>query len=222
MFGVVALLTFLLLARAFRSVVLAAKAIVLNLLSLAATFGVMTWFWQQGHGSDGALRHPRDGRDPLLAAADDLRVPVRALDGLRGVHPQPHARGVRAHGLDTRPRSIEGLGRTGRLVTGAALILFLAFASLASAPGTDLKVFATGARRRDPARRDPDPRAARCRRWSRGSASGTGGSRGRSRGCCACRSRPRCRLRTRRNCPRPEAPQRIVSRLGALGMLALP
>ena len=39
---------------------------------------------------------------------------------------------------------IEGLGRTGRLVTGAALILFLAFASLASAPSTDLKVFATG------------------------------------------------------------------------------
>jgi RND superfamily putative drug exporter len=39
---------------------------------------------------------------------------------------------------------IEGLGRTGRLVTSAALILFLAFASLASAPNTDIKVFATG------------------------------------------------------------------------------
>jgi RND superfamily putative drug exporter len=37
----------------------------------------------------------------------------------------------------------EGLGRTGRLVTRAALILFLAFASLASAPNTDIKVFAT-------------------------------------------------------------------------------
>ncbi|MFL6075928.1 MAG: MMPL family transporter, partial [Mycobacteriales bacterium] len=38
----------------------------------------------------------------------------------------------------------EGIGRTGRLVTSAALILFLAFASLASAPDVDLKVFATG------------------------------------------------------------------------------
>jgi RND superfamily putative drug exporter len=38
----------------------------------------------------------------------------------------------------------EGLGRTGRLVTSAALILFLAFASLASAPNTDIKVLATG------------------------------------------------------------------------------
>jgi RND superfamily putative drug exporter len=39
---------------------------------------------------------------------------------------------------------IEGIGRTGRLVTSAALILFLAFASLASAPDTDIKVLATG------------------------------------------------------------------------------
>ncbi|WP_405854326.1 MMPL family transporter [Streptomyces sp. NBC_01515] len=36
-----------------------------------------------------------------------------------------------------------GLGRTGRLVTSAALILFFAFAALASAPGTDIKVLAT-------------------------------------------------------------------------------
>ncbi|HET9050135.1 MAG TPA: MMPL family transporter, partial [Candidatus Dormibacteraeota bacterium] len=43
----------------------------------------------------------------------------------------------------TRAAVVEGLGRTGRLVTSAALILFLAFASLASAPGTDIKVFAT-------------------------------------------------------------------------------
>src|SRR6201999_107972 len=39
---------------------------------------------------------------------------------------------------------IEGIGRTGRLVTCAALILFLAFSALASGPGTDLKTLATG------------------------------------------------------------------------------
>jgi RND superfamily putative drug exporter len=39
---------------------------------------------------------------------------------------------------------IRGIGRTGRLVTSAALILFLAFVALASGPGTDLKMFATG------------------------------------------------------------------------------
>jgi RND superfamily putative drug exporter len=39
---------------------------------------------------------------------------------------------------------VRGIGRTGRLVTSAALILFLAFVSLASGPGTEVKVLATG------------------------------------------------------------------------------
>ena len=43
----------------------------------------------------------------------------------------------------TQAAVVRGLGRTGRLVTSAALILFFAFAALASAPGTDIKVFAT-------------------------------------------------------------------------------
>jgi putative drug exporter of the RND superfamily len=38
---------------------------------------------------------------------------------------------------------IEGIGRTGRLVTGASLIMFLAFAALSTGPETDLKVMAT-------------------------------------------------------------------------------
>ncbi len=46
--------------------------------------------------------------------------------------------------LVSSPEAAAGLGRTGRLVTSAALILFLAFASLASAPNTDIKVLATG------------------------------------------------------------------------------
>jgi putative drug exporter of the RND superfamily len=39
---------------------------------------------------------------------------------------------------------VRGIGRTGRLVTRAALILFLAFTSMASAPDTDTKIAATG------------------------------------------------------------------------------
>ena len=39
---------------------------------------------------------------------------------------------------------VVGIGRTGRLVTSAALILFLSFVAMASSPGTDLKMFATG------------------------------------------------------------------------------
>jgi RND superfamily putative drug exporter len=39
---------------------------------------------------------------------------------------------------------IRGIGRTGRLVTSAALILFLAFASMASGPDTQMKIIAAG------------------------------------------------------------------------------
>ena len=113
MFALIALLTFLLLARAFRSIVLAVKAVLLNLISLAATFGVMTWFWQEGHGSIGDLRHPGHRRDHLLDPADGLRVPVRAVDGLRGVHPRPRARGVRPHRLTPTPRSSKGSAAPG-------------------------------------------------------------------------------------------------------------
>src|SRR3954466_10205804 len=45
------LLTMILLTRAFRSVVLAAKAVVLNLFSLAASLGIVVLVFQQGHGS---------------------------------------------------------------------------------------------------------------------------------------------------------------------------
>jgi hypothetical protein len=43
----------------------------------------------------------------------------------------------------TETAVIRGIGRTGRLVTSAALILFLAFTALGSGPGTKLKMFAT-------------------------------------------------------------------------------
>ena len=45
---------------------------------------------------------------------------------------------------DTDEAVVFGLARTGRLVTSAALILFLAFASMASGPETDVKILATG------------------------------------------------------------------------------
>ena len=44
---------------------------------------------------------------------------------------------------DTGAAVVTGLGRTGRLVTSAALILFFAFAALASSPGVDVKVLGT-------------------------------------------------------------------------------
>jgi RND superfamily putative drug exporter len=46
--------------------------------------------------------------------------------------------------LDADEAVVYGLSRTGRLVTSAALILFLAFSAMASGPGTDVKILATG------------------------------------------------------------------------------
>jgi RND superfamily putative drug exporter len=143
MFAVIAVLTFILLARAFRSILLALKALVLNLLSLAATFGVMTWFWQQGHGSNLVFGIPATGAIsfwlPLMMFAFlfglSMDYEVLILTRIREEYERTGS---------TEAAVVEGLGRTGRLVTSAALILFLAFASLASAPNTDIKVFATG------------------------------------------------------------------------------
>ena len=49
-FGFVLLLAFVLLLVSFRSLVIAAKAIVLNLLSVGAAYGVLVWIFQDGHG----------------------------------------------------------------------------------------------------------------------------------------------------------------------------
>ena len=143
MFAVIALLTILLLARAFRSVVLAVKAVVLNLISMAAAFGLMTWFWQEGHGSNLIFGIPATGAIvfwvPILVFAFlfglSMDYEVFILARVREEYDRTGS---------TDQALIIGLGRTGRLVTSAALILFLAFASLASAPNTNIKVLATG------------------------------------------------------------------------------
>ncbi len=64
MLTLIAIGTFLLLARAFRSVLLALKAVVFNLVSLAAAYGVLTFVWQQGHGSDAIWGIPARERSP--------------------------------------------------------------------------------------------------------------------------------------------------------------
>lgn len=143
MFAIVALLTIALLTRAFRSLVLAVKAVLLNLVSMGAAFGLMTWFWQEGHGSSAVFGIPATGAIafwiPLMVFAFlfglSMDYEVFILARVREEYDRTGS---------TDGAVVEGLGRTGRLVTSAALILFLAFASLASAPNTEIKVLATG------------------------------------------------------------------------------
>ena len=140
--ALIALVTFVLLARAFRSLVLALKAVLLNIVSVAATFGATTWFWQEGHGSQAIFGISATGAItfwlPVLIFAFlfglSMDYEVFILTRMREEYDKTGS---------TPQAVVEGLGRTGRLVTCAALILFLAFMALTSSPGTDIKVFAT-------------------------------------------------------------------------------
>ena len=143
MIALIAVLTFLLLARAFRSLLLPAKAVVLNILSVGAAWGVMTLVWQSGHGSDEIWGIAATGSIaswiPLMVFAFlyglSMDYEVFILARMREEYDETH---------DTDDAVVFGLARTGRLVTSAALILFLAFAALASGPETDVKILATG------------------------------------------------------------------------------
>ena len=89
----VLLLTYVLLVRAFRSLLLPLKAVLLNLLSIGAAYGMLVVVFSWGVGEDAARALPvRPGRglDPDLPVRDALRP----LDGLRGVPRHAHARGV--------------------------------------------------------------------------------------------------------------------------------
>jgi RND superfamily putative drug exporter len=138
----VALVTFVLLARAFRSLLLALKAIVLNLLSIGAAYGVLVLVWQEGHGSEAIWGIPATG-------AIAVWVPLMAFAFLYGLSMDYEvfllARMREEYDAtgSTSAAIVQGLGRVGRLVTCAALILFLAFASMAAIPELDVKIMAT-------------------------------------------------------------------------------
>jgi RND superfamily putative drug exporter len=142
MICLISLITFLLLARAFRSLLLPLKAVVLNIISVAAAWGVMTLVWQKGHGSQLWGIDPTGSINswiPLIVFAFlyglSMDYEVFILSRMREEYDRTG---------DTNESVIIGLGRTGRLVTSAALILFLAFSALASGPEPDVKVLATG------------------------------------------------------------------------------
>ncbi len=143
MLAIISVATFLLLTRAFRSVLLAAKAVVFNLISLAAAYGVLTWVWQDGHGSHALWGIPATG-------AITMWVPLMVFAFLFGLSMDyevfilTRIREAYDASGDARHAVTEGLGRTGRLVTSAAAILMLSFLSMSTGPQTDLKILATG------------------------------------------------------------------------------
>jgi RND superfamily putative drug exporter len=138
----VLVLTLVLLTRAFRSIVLPIKAVILNLASLGATFGIIVFIFQDGHGSslwNITATQAITAWIPLMIFAFlfglSMDYEVFMLSRMREAYDETHS----------TDRAIElGLARTGKLVTSAALILMFAFLVLSSSPGFEIKVFAIG------------------------------------------------------------------------------
>jgi RND superfamily putative drug exporter len=139
----VVLLTFVLLARAFRSLLLPLKAVILNLVSLAAAYGIIVFIFQWGHGAH-AIWNVHATQSiipwiPLMIFAFlyglSMDYEVFMLTRMREAYDETG---------DT-PRAVAlGLARTGKLVTSAALVLMFAFLVLSSGPGVDIKQFGIG------------------------------------------------------------------------------
>ena len=136
-------LTFILLSRAFRSLVLALKAVILNLISLGAAYGIIVFIFQQGHGSEAiwnvAATQAIISWIPLMIFAFlfglSMDYEVFMLSRMREAYDETG---------DTVKAISLGLARTGKLVTSAALVLMFAFIVLSSSPGTDIKQFGIG------------------------------------------------------------------------------
>src|SRR4029077_18996605 len=119
------------------------KAALLNLISLAAAYGIIVFIFQQGHGSEAIWGvHATQSIIawiPLMIFAFlfglSMDYEVFMLSRMREAYDES---GDTTHAVSL------GLARTGKLVTSAALVLMFAFFVLSSSPGTDIKQFGIG------------------------------------------------------------------------------
>ena len=140
--ALIAGLTFLLLARAFRSLIIPLKAVLLNLLSVGAAWGLLVLVWQHGWGSE--LLWGIEATNAI-----NVEMPIVVFAFLFGISMDyqvfilSRMREAYDRTGSTDAAVVEGISRTGRLVTSAALILGLAFVAVSAGPGTEAKMFAT-------------------------------------------------------------------------------
>ena len=138
----IAVTTYLLLFLAFGSVLLPLKAMAMNLLSLAATFGVLVWVFQDGH-FQGLLGFQSTGNiEPnnpimLFALIFGLSMDYEVFLMSR-VREQYVALGDPAAAVAT------GVQRTGRLITSAALLMCVPLAAMSSSKILTMILFGVG------------------------------------------------------------------------------
>jgi RND superfamily putative drug exporter len=127
----VALSNFAILLWAFRSVVVPLKAIVMNVFSLGASYGLLIYVFQEGHFANLLDFEPSpDGIDPTIPV-----VMFAVIFGLSMDYEVFLLSRIREEWLrtgDNRASVIHGLARTGRTITSAALILLVVVGAFAT------------------------------------------------------------------------------------------
>ena len=136
------LLTFLVVVWTFRSVVVAATAIGLNLLSVGAAYGLLVLVFQHSW-AEGLLDFRSNGAIVGVAADVPVRGAVRALDGLPRVRGEPDPGGACA-GCRPGRRCGEGIVGSAGAVTSAAVVMVAVFAIFGTLSGLEFKQLGVG------------------------------------------------------------------------------
>jgi uncharacterized membrane protein YdfJ with MMPL/SSD domain len=141
-FGFVLIFAFILLTAAFRSVVVAAKAVVLNLLSVAAAYGVLVALFQWGWGESLIGFHSNGGITPWLPMF--LFVILFGLSMDYHVFILSRVREAYGRGLSNEQAVEHGIKQTAGVVTSAATVMVVTFAVFATMPIIDFKEMGIG------------------------------------------------------------------------------
>lgn len=140
--GMIGVATFVLLFLMTGSLVVPIKALVLNMLTLTATFGATVWIFQQGHLSHLLNFTPTGSIDvftPILmfciAFGLSMDYEVFLLSRIKEEYDLER---------DNQRAVSIGLQKTGRIVTAAALLLTIVFAGIATSQVALVKAFGVG------------------------------------------------------------------------------
>ena len=141
-FGFVLLFAFGLMLVTFRSVVIAAKAVLLNLLSVAAAYGILVMVFQHGWGKGLLGFEFTGGIDPFLPIL--LFVILFGLSMDYHVFILSRVREAYDRGMSTDEAVAHGIKSTAGVVTSAAMVMVGVFAIFATLQMMILKQFGVG------------------------------------------------------------------------------
>ncbi|MEV6488445.1 MMPL family transporter [Actinoplanes sp. NPDC051633] len=141
-FGFVLGLAFLLLLVTFRSVAVALTGLVLNLLSVAAAYGMLVYVFQYGHFTSLLDFTPAGGITNWLPLF--LFITLFGLSMDYHVFVLSRIREGHDRGLDTRRAVAEGIGGTAGVITSAAVVMVVVFGLFATLPIVSMKQVGVG------------------------------------------------------------------------------